>query len=408
VKPYEHAEPVGGKILTPSFLVLLALAGLAGVLIVWRFAVGLGATTALNDGYPWGLWIAFDVVTGTALACGGYAMALLVYIMNRGEYQALVRPALVTSALGYSIAGFSVLIDIGRPWLGWKLPLFWMWNTRSVLLEVALCIMAYTIVVWIELAPAFLQRATTSTIPRLQHFSGRVLPKVTKSLTWIIALALLLPTMHQSSLGSLMLLAGPRLHPLWNTPILPLLFLICCIFMGFGAVVVESSLCSKMLGRKSEREMLSRLAGIIVPTFGLFLLVRLTDLIVRGQLPALFRLDLYSVMSLVEWALAIAAFLLLWSKRRRRNLGNLFIAAMLLLLYGGIYRFDVYLVAFRPGAQWSYFPSVTEILITAGLVAGEIAAYIALIKTFPILTGSPKTVIAKPRPVIQQSYAAGD
>lgn len=408
MKLYEHAEPVGGKILTPSFLALVAFAGLAGLLILWRFAVGLGATTAMNDGYPWGLWIAFDVVTGTAFACGGYAMALLVYIMNRGQYRPLVRPALVTSALGYSIAGFSVLIDIGRPWLGWKLPLFWMWNTRSVLLEVALCIMAYTIVVWIELAPAFLQRAETSGIARLQQFATRGLSKFTRALTWIIALALLLPTMHQSSLGSLMLLAGPRLHPLWNTPILPLLFLVCCIFMGFGAVVVESSLVSRMLRRKPETEMLSRLAGITAYTLAFFLLLRIADLVVRGQFAALFRFDLYSVMSLVEWAFALAAMFLISSDKRRNNLGNLFLAGMLLMLYGAIYRFDVYLVAFRPGAQWSYFPSVTEILITAGLVAGEIAAYIALIKTFPILTGSTPKVVAQPRPLVRESYASGD
>jgi Ni/Fe-hydrogenase subunit HybB-like protein len=408
VKPYEEAQPIGGRILTRPFLLLAALAGLAGLLIVWRFAAGLGATTALNDGYPWGLWIAFDVVTGTALACGGYAVALLVYILNRGTYQPLIRPALVTSALGYSIAGFSVLIDIGRPWLGWKLPLFWMWNTRSVLLEVALCIMAYTIVVWIELAPAFLQRAQTSSVPGLQRFSQGALPKVTKSLTWIIALALLLPTMHQSSLGSLMLLAGPRLHPLWNTPILPLLFLLSCIFMGFGAVVIESSLSSRLLARKPETEMLSRLAKVMVQALVLFLLLRLGDLIVRGQIPALFRFDLSSIMSLLEWALAITAVLLLASEERRGNLGNLFLAAMVLLFYGGIYRFDVYLVAFRPGAQWSYFPSVTEILITVGLVAGEIAAYIALIKTFPILTGAAPAAVAEPRPLARASYVSGD
>src|ERR1039458_10572518 len=165
----EHPQPLGGPILTPSFLLLAAFAGLAGLLVIWRFAVGLGVSTALNDGYPWGLRIAFDVVTGSALACGGYAMALLVYIFNRGQYHPLIRPALVSSAFGYSVAGFSVLIDIGRPWLAYKLAYFWRWNVRSVLLEVAWCIMAYTVVLWIELSPAFLERARTSTHPRSEE-----------------------------------------------------------------------------------------------------------------------------------------------------------------------------------------------------------------------------------------------
>src|SRR5438552_3617945 len=127
-----RAEAVGGPIFTRAYKVLLAI-GIIGVLItVWRFAVGLGASTALSDGYPLGIWIAFDVVTGTALACGGYAVALLVYIFNRGKYHPLVRPAILTSALGYSIAGLSVTIDLGRPWNMWKIPLYFRhWNLNS-------------------------------------------------------------------------------------------------------------------------------------------------------------------------------------------------------------------------------------------------------------------------------------
>ena len=111
------AAPVGGPILTRSTRALLALGALAMALLAWRFLAGLGPVTGLNDGYPWGLWIAFDVVTGTALACGGYAMALLVYVLNRGRYHPLVRPAILTSALGYSLAGAAVAIDVGRPWI---------------------------------------------------------------------------------------------------------------------------------------------------------------------------------------------------------------------------------------------------------------------------------------------------
>src|ERR1043165_3241101 len=93
-------EPVGGPILTKPFKILGALAVVGVALVLFRFAAGLGAATSLNDGYPWGLWIAFDVVTGTALACGGYPMGLLVHIFNKGKYHPLGRPAILTSALG--------------------------------------------------------------------------------------------------------------------------------------------------------------------------------------------------------------------------------------------------------------------------------------------------------------------
>ncbi|MBV8207617.1 MAG: Ni/Fe-hydrogenase cytochrome b subunit [Acidobacteria bacterium] len=405
----EQARPVGGRILTPPFLALTALAALSAVLILWRFVAGLGASTALNDGYPWGLWIAFDVVTGTALACGGYAVALLVYVLNRGRYHTLVRPALVTSALGYSIAGLSVAIDVGRPWLIWKVPLFfWHWNHRSVLLEVAMCIMLYTLVAWIELSPAFLERGETSSNPKVRSFSRKVLPAVRRGLPFFIAFGLLLPTMHQSSLGSLLLLSGPRLNALWNTPLLPLLFLLSCLAMGYGAVIIESTLSSRFLGRPLELMMLSRLSRVMAWILSVYLAIRICDLFVRNSLlAALFRFDLFSIMTWVELALLAGPIVLLASSERRRDPGNLFLAAMLLLLGGALYRFDVYLVAFQPGPQWSYFPSVTEILITTGLVAGEIAAYIALIKLFPILSGRKPTAPARAA-VLGRSYMTAD
>jgi Ni/Fe-hydrogenase subunit HybB-like protein len=389
-------QPLGGAIFTRPVQALAVFAGIAGLLIIWRFIVGLGASTALNDGYPWGLWIAFDVVTGTALSCGGYAVALLVYILNRGKYHPLIRPALVTSAFGYTIAGLSVMIDIGRPWIAYKLPFFWDWNLHSVLLEVALCIMSYTVVLWLELSPAFLEAARTSTYSLFRRVGDIGLPVANKSLLWLVALGMLLPTMHQSALGSLMLLSGPRLHPLWNTTMLPLLFLLSCIAMGFGAVVIEGALSSKFLGRKSETDMLAGLGFAMLPVLGLYLGIRLIDLGVRGQFGALFAFDHYSVMSLIELALFVTAGVLLATDRRRRDAGNLFRAAMLLVLAGALYRFDVYLVAFQPGPNWSYFPSITEILVTSGLVAGEIAGYIVLIKLFPIMTGEPQAAAAGP------------
>src|SRR5512140_2371962 len=86
-----HAWPVttwetpGGKVVTKPFLVLAALALIGVILILYRYAAGLGAVTNLSDGFPWGLWITYDVLVGTALGCGGYAVAILVYAFNRWQ-----------------------------------------------------------------------------------------------------------------------------------------------------------------------------------------------------------------------------------------------------------------------------------------------------------------------------------
>ena len=198
-----RAAPMGGRIFTPRFNVLLALGALACAILLWRFIVGLGPTTGMNDGYPWGIWIAFDVVTGTGIACGGYAMALMVYVFNRGQYHPLVRPALLTTALGYTVAGASVFVDIGRWWNAYKVPSFFMtWKANSALLEVALCVMSYFIVAWIQLSPSFLPSASSA---------------ISRRALLILIVFGIPPTMHQSSLGSLMMIAyqaAPALaHP---------------------------------------------------------------------------------------------------------------------------------------------------------------------------------------------------
>jgi Ni/Fe-hydrogenase subunit HybB-like protein len=383
-----RSEALGGPIVTRPFRVLALLFGAAAALILWRLFAGLGATTALSDGYPWGLWIAFDVVTGTALACGGYAMAILVYVMNKGRYHPLVRSAILTSALGYTMAGMSVVLDLGRPWEVWKVPLFfWSWNLNSALLEVALCIMAYIGVLWIELSPAFWERWKSGPEGRLQRFSAKAYTFINRYLIWIIALGMLLPTMHQSSLGSLILLTGPKLHPLWQTPLLPLLFLVSCIAMGYAAVVFESSLSSLFFRRRRDTEMLAGLSAAMLPVLGAFLLLRFGDLLVRGQLGLAFVANRFTAAFWVEIALTVAPLLLLAGREARRAPGNLFRAAMLMMLAGGLYRFNTYLVAYRPGDDIHYFPTVAEFLITVGLVALEIIGYVVIVKMFPILSG---------------------
>ena len=377
---HEQAQPIGGPLFTRAYRVLVLLAALGIGLTLWRFLVGLGAATALSDGYPLGLWITLDVVTGTALACGGYAVAIVVYIFNKGRYHPLIRPAVLTSALGYTMAGASVAIDLGRPWIMWKIPLFfWSWNLNSALLEVALCIMAYVVVLWIELSPALLENATWPPLKRISRV-------IDKSLVWIIALGMLLPTMHQSSLGSLMMLAGPKLHPLWLTGWLPLLFLMTCLAMGYSIVVFESVFSSTFFRRKPETPMLINLQKIAAAGGLVFVVVRLIDLAARRKLGYALQLDLYGTMFWIEnvlWTLP----LLMMLANPRPGLGSLFRGAIIIALAGGLYRFDTYLVAFNPGPGWHYFPSVQELLISIGLIAMELAVYVAIVKRFPILGG---------------------
>jgi Ni/Fe-hydrogenase subunit HybB-like protein len=378
-------SPVGGRLWTGPFRVLVGVAVLGGVMALWRFAAGLAAVSNLNDGYPWGIWIAFDVVTGTALGCGGYAVALLVYVLNRGRYHPLVRPALLTSLLGYGLAILAVTIDLGRPWELWKVPvLFWRWS-HSPQLEVALCVAAYVLVLILELSPAAFEKWQVHDSPGLRRLAVRGSRIAAAAMPFVIALGLLLPTMHQSSLGTMMLLAGPRLHPLWFTSWLPLLFLVNCVLMGIGVVMLESHASASAFGRRRETSMLAALgrSGAWIAWF--FVAFRLVDIAVRGRLALLG--SWYGIAVAVELGLLAAGAVVMASGARRADPVRQVQAGLLLVLAGTVYRFNVYLVGFSPGPHWSYFPAVPELLITFGIVALEIALYVAAVKTFPILAG---------------------
>ncbi len=378
-----HAAPapIGGRLLTPltSLLGLMVLA-MVGVLAV-RFVSGIGATTNLNNGYPWGLWIAWDVVTGSALAGGGFATALLVYILNRGEYHPLIRPALLAALLGYLQAGFSVMADLGRWWDFWHI--FWPTyaQVNSVLFEVALCIGAYIVILMIELMPVVLERFGWE--HRRKQLNG--------VLFFFVGLGVLLPTMHQSSLGTLLVVFGPQVHPLYQSKVLPILFLTSTIGMGYAAVAIEAAISSAGLRRPFEGDLLGKLLQIGRLLMGIFLVVRFADLVYRQALHFAFEPSAPMVTFWIE-NLLFSVPLWLLAGPRRAKAKFVFLSAMSMALAGIVYRLSAFLVAYQTGAGWHYFPSLGEMTVTAGLIAFEVLAIILAVRLLPILPA------AAPRP----------
>jgi len=372
---HEPPAPLGGRFLTPVTMVLAAFALVAVAILVVRFVYGIGAVTAINDGYPWGIWIAYDVVIGSALACGGFAMALLVYIFNRGEYHPLVRPALLASMFGYTLAGASVMFDLGRYWNFWHI--FWprFVQVNSVMFELAACVSAYVLVMWIEFTPAFLERFGMTALRR----------KLNKAMFFFIALGVLLPTMHQSSLGSVLVIFGPQINPLWQTPLLPLFYLCSAVCMGFAMVIFEACLSSVGFRRGTEADILAKIARLLQWLLAGYLVARFVDLSVRGAFLLAFTQGFESLMFWVENALFALVVWQLRSAAGRRNPRTLFLTAVTMVLAGSVYRLDCYLVGYDTGPGWHYFPSLPELLVTIGLICAEILAYIAFVRFLPVL-----------------------
>ncbi|MBK8173881.1 MAG: Ni/Fe-hydrogenase cytochrome b subunit [Rhodospirillales bacterium] len=371
---HEHA-PIGGRLFTRWFLFLLAIVLIAGVVLGERFIFGLGAATNLNDGYPWGIWIAIDLIIGTALGCGGFVTAFLVYILNKGVYHPLARAGLMTSLFGYSLGGLAVMFDLGRWWQGYNIMLPWLINPNSVLVETALCIFAYTMVLMVEFAPTVLERFRMTRSRKTLH----------RVLFFFTGLGCLLPMMHQSSMGTAIVLLGYKLSPLWQSQMLTVFFLLTAVSIGFAVVVFESALSSVVFDRPFETRILAGLCGVMAWVAVIFLALRGIDLVRLGAIGLAFDATTPAASFWVETGLGVAAVALLMPVRNRSNPRTIFLGATALLLHGALYRLNCYLIGYDPGYGWHYFPSAGEILVTLGVFSLHVLLYLALVRHLPVL-----------------------
>ncbi len=392
---FTKPTPLSMKFITPGVLVLmlLALNGLAFVFA--RFFFGIGAVTNLSNQYTWGLWIGVDVAAGVALAAGGFTSAAIGHVMHREDYHAIVRPALLTAMLGYTFVALAVVVDIGRWYYVWH-PLV-MWNGNSALFEVGICVIIYMTVLYIEFLPIVTERfigrlrlkGLFSMLNRPLDFVLRILDRMlAKTIFLFIIAGVVLSTLHQSSLGTLMIIAGPKMHPLWQTPILPLLFLLSAVSVGFPMIIFESLLASRSFGLKPEMSILSKLGTMVGPLLGIYLAFKIGDMFIRETFVYLAEPTTESVMFVLEVLLGVVIPLRMFLSRSVvQSPLWLFVASSLVIFGVLLNRINNFILAYTPPyASNVYYPSVGEISVTIGFIALLVLAYRFLARTFPIIS----------------------
>ena len=343
------------------------------VVTVLRFTRGLGATTHLSDRFPWGLWIGFDVLCGVGLAAGAFTLTATVHLFNMHRYEAIVRPTILTGFLGYVFVIVGLMFDLGQPWRIWHALVFW--NPHSVMFEVAWCVMLYTTVLSLEFAPIVFERL------RLEG-PRRFLKAVT---TPLVIAGVLLSTLHQSSLGSLYLIVPSKLHALWYTPLLPLLFYVSAIGAGIGMVIVESYLSRRAFGHALAMELLEPLGRVMVVVLGVYGVLRFITLRRSGGLEFLLHPGYEAGMFLIEFGLGVALPVgLLIFERVRASERGLVAAGFLAVLGFVMNRLNVSVTGMEGAAGVRYFPSWMEIAVSAGIVAMAMAAFAFAVRLLPI------------------------
>ncbi len=354
--------------------ILSAIALLSLPVFIIRYLYGLGAVSNLSDGRPWGLWISFDLYSGVALAAGGFTLAGAVYIFNQKKYYPVVRPAILTAFLGYQLVILALLVDLGQPWYIWHA--FINWNIHSPLFEVAVCVITYTTVLALEFSPAVFERLNW-------HIPLKVIRAIQIPL---VITGVVLSTLHQSSLGTMLLMMPNSLSALWYTPILPLLFLFSAVAVGPAMAIFESTLSTKVFGHKLSLDILAGLGRVIPYILGLYLLLKLVDLMVAGELGLAFSWSPYSLLWWAEIIIGVILPILLFSLptvKQSRKL--LFWTAILVIIGLIINRFNVSLLALEPRPGTSYFPHWMEFAISAGLIADALLIFMAANRVLPIM-----------------------
>ena len=349
------------KMMTPFTVLLLLVIALGVVLMFYRLVNGLGAVTNLNDDFPWGLWIGFDLLGGVAMAAGGFIIAGAVYLLNMKRYKPIVRPAILTAFLGYLLAVLALILDLGQPHRIWHPAV--MWQIKSVMWVVAMHVIFYTMTLAIEFSPMLYERLKWQNAVNF----------VNKIIVPIVLFGVMLSVLHQSSLGAVYLIVPGKLNPLWNTTFLPYLFLVSAIMMGLSMVSLETTISGKAFKHKIDMGIISGLAKGNLIVICLYLVLKLFFLIKGPGIGAAFAGSKTANMYMLEMVVGIIIPLaMLLSANMRQNLNTVTTANILVV--GGVLlnRMNVSisgLYSFQKATGSSYWPSLIEVIITLAIVA---------------------------------------
>ena len=385
------------KFFSTGTKILFAIMGAGLLALAYRFIAGLGAVTNLDDQFPWGIWIAFDVSTGVALAAGGFTTALLVDIFHKEKFHVVLRPALLTAMLGYTFVALGVVVDLGRFYNIWHVMMPSMWQGNSVLFEVGICVMIYLTVLYIEFLPIAVERFKGKVnLPSPLSFLNGIIEAflsiadrtLCKFVSLFIIAGVVLSCLHQSSLGTLMVIVPNKMHALWYTPISPLLFLLSAIAVGFPMVIFESIIASRSFKLKPELGILSSLARYTPALLGFYLAIKIGDITIREVWPAVFEGSPQSWSWIVEMVFGVLLpIIILATPRFRKSIGGLFTAATLVILGVALNRINVFIIGYKPlYAEHSYFPSIFEILVTVGFISMLVIIYRIFVMIFPVIS----------------------
>ncbi len=364
----------------PGMIMIWLLGALGLGVAFYRWAVGLGPTTNLTDGRGWGIWISFDMMSGIGLAAGAFTVAAIVYIFNLKKFYPIVRPTILTGFISYILAAFTLLVDLSQPQRIWHLLIYS--NIHSPLFEIGWCVMLYTTVLALEFSPVVFEALGWKT--PLKLIRGITIPLIIAGVT--------LSTLHQSTLGTMLTILPHRVHPLWYSPLLPFYFYLTAIAAGLAMTVFESYHSSRTYGYPFEIKMLASLTKVIPYVLGLYVIIRLGELLITGNYFYLLQGGLPAMMYMMEMVGGVLIPLFYFADTKTRNDVNGITWGAFFVMGGLILnRLNTALVFFEGDL---YFPSWQELAVSIGLTCLGLIMFDLAVRFLPMFP-DPKPEVTK-------------
>jgi len=376
-----------GAIWTPFNLISVPIMIIGAVLLVIRFAYGLGSITNLNQEYPWGLWIGFDVITGVAFAGGAYIVTFLVYVLRLERYRPIVRVTVLNGLLAYVFYAGALLLDLGRPWNVINPVIGNKFGYSSVLFLVAWHFMLYMLAELVEFSPAIAEWLGWQRIRRWLHrlTLGAVIFGITLSM------------LHQSGLGAMFMMARDKIHPLWYSEFIPILFFVSSVFAGLSMVIFEGTITHRVFRDRlgpsqaaSHDSIVLGLARICAAAMFVYLFLQALVFVhgrraewIGSPMGAWYLLEMIGFVAVPCLFFALAA--------RRDDLRLARVAALLAMVGVVLNRLNISIIAFKWYEAERYVPSWMEIEVTLAVICAEIWVFRWIINRMWVLSDPPDT-----------------
>jgi Ni/Fe-hydrogenase subunit HybB-like protein len=363
---------------TPFNVVCAAFLVVGLPVLFLRFYLGLGATTNLSQTQPWGLWIGFDMMTGIALAAGGFTIGATVEIFGLDEYHPIERPAILTGFLGYMMAVIGLIADLGKPWN--MIGIFSNNGTQSVLFEVAWCVVCYTTVLALEFSVPFFEWLGWERFYR----------PLKKALLGLTVLSVMFSTMHQSALGSLFIIAPGKLHPLWYSSQIFVFFFVSAVIAGICMVIVESAISHNIFSEQFEGHHvdadkltlgLAKAGAVVMFAYFFLKLQGVIDNHALGFIGVGF-FGKWWLLEMLGFVLA-PSLMFAWGARNRK-VGIVRVAAVLGVTGIVVNRLNVSFIAYNYNQAVRYVPSWMEISVSIALVVIGVLAFRWIVNRMPV------------------------